>query len=301
MPELPTGLVTFLFTDMEGSTRLVAALGSEAYSTLQEAHRAILRRAIADAQGVELQTAGDAFIAVFSSPVGAVRAAVSGQRGLAEHPWPDDGVIRVRMGLHTGRGELTGDDYIGLDVNRAARIAAAGHGGQVVISDATRALVDRDLPDGVRLRDLGEHRLKDLSRPERLYQLVIEGLRADFPALKSLEARPNNLPLQLTSFVGREKQVTKAVELVAEHRLVTLTGPGGTGKTRLALQTAAEVLPRFADGAFFVDLAPLADPAQVSAALAQVIGAKEEPGRSLLDTLADHLADKELLLILDNF
>jgi predicted ATPase/class 3 adenylate cyclase len=299
--ELPTGVVTFVFTDIEGSTRLLGALGSEAYGRLQDVHARILREAIDAGEGLAIRTEGDAFFAVFRSPLGAVRAAVTAQRRLQEHSWPEGAVIGVRMSLHTGQGLLGGDDYLGIDVNRAARIAAAGHGGQIVISDATRALVERDLPEGVRLQDLGDHRLKDLPRPERLYQLVIEGLPSQFPPLKSLEARPNNLPLQLTSFVGREDEIAQAANLLADKRLVTLTGPGGTGKTRLALQTAAEILPRFGDGVFFIDLAPVIDPTLVPTAVAQALGLQEEPGRALLDTVADHLADAEMLLVLDNF
>jgi predicted ATPase/class 3 adenylate cyclase len=299
-PRLPTGTVTFLFTDIEGSTRLVSALG-EGYGPLLAAHDEILRRAIGGHAGTEVGTEGDAFFAVFASPAKAVGAAAAAQRALAAQAWPDGATVRVRMGLHSGEGRLGGDNYIGLDVHRAARIAAAGHGGQVLLSDATRALVEHALPGGVRLRDLGTHRLKDITHPEHLFDLSIEGLRSDFPPPRSLDARPNNLPLPLNSFVGRRVEIAEGARLLADHRLVTLTGPGGIGKTRLALEVAADVLPRFADGAFFVDLGSIAEPGLVAPVIGQVLGVKEESGRQLVDTLADHLADKELLLVPDNF
>ncbi|MGH2555026.1 MAG: adenylate/guanylate cyclase domain-containing protein [Actinomycetota bacterium] len=301
MRALPTGTVTFLFTDIEGSTRLLQELGSDRYDRVQDEHAAILRLAIEAGEGVEIRTEGDSFFAVFPTPAGALRAAVAAQRDLAAHPWPEGATISVRIGLHTGEGRLGGDDYVGIDVNRAARIAGAGHGGQVLISDATRGLVEHDLPDGVRVRDLGDHRLKDIAHPEQLFDLVIDGLPTDFPSLKTLDARPNNLPLQLTSFIGRDAEINEIVRLLDEHRLVTLTGPGGTGKTRLALAVATEVLPRFGDGAFFVDLAPIADPGQVCPAICQALEVREEPGSEVIDTMVNRLAGRELLLLLDNF
>jgi class 3 adenylate cyclase len=229
--------VTFLFTDIEGSTRLLSALADQ-YAPLLALHHRLLRGAIAGHGGTEVSTEGDAFFAVFSSAPEAVAAAAEAQRALAAALWPAGATVRVRMGLHSGEGRLGGDNYIGLDVHRAARIAAAGHGGQVLLSEATRALVAQDLPDGLGLRDLGEQRLKDLALPIRISQLQVDGLPSEFPELKTLSARPTNLPMQLTSFVGREREVARAKELVGEHRLVTLTGPGGTGKTRLALLVA---------------------------------------------------------------
>jgi predicted ATPase/class 3 adenylate cyclase len=294
MATLPTGTVTFLFTDIEGSTRLLQELGPDRYQRLQDDHGEILRKAIAAGDGTQVRTEGDAFVVVFPSPAGAVRAAVAAQRALPRTE------IRVRMGLHTGEGRLGGDDYVGIDVNRAARIAASGHGGQVLLSDATRSLVERDLPDGVTVRDLGNHRLKDIDQAERLFDLVIEGLPSTFPPLRTLDARPHNLPLQLTSFVGRETEIAETVRLLEDHRLVTLTGPGGTGKTRLALEVAGRLLPRFADGAFFVDLSPLTDPRTVPSTVVRALGAKEDPGRPPLDMLSEHLAELELLLIPDN-
>ena len=300
MVELPTGTITFLFTDIEGSTKLLQELGDR-YREVQEAHFEVLRRAIAEGEGHEIRTEGDAFFAVFASAAGAVRAAVAAQRGLAQRDWPHGRPLRIRIGMHTGEGKLGGDDYLGLDVNRAARIAAAGHGGQVVLSDTTRALVAHDLPEGVTLRDLGDHRLKDLEHPEHLHDLVIEDLDSEFPVLKTLDARPNNLPTALTSFVGREREIDDVQKALSGARLVTLTGPGGTGKTRTALEVAARALVDFADGAFFVDLSPIADPALVPSAIATVLGAKEEPGGTTLDAAKTHLAEKELLLVLDNF
>jgi class 3 adenylate cyclase len=297
--DLPTGTVTFLFTDIQGSTQLLQKLG-DAYEVVQNRHAEILRRAIQHCDGVLIRTEGDSFFAVFPNPVQAVRATVAAQRELAAEHWPR-GQLRVRMGLHTGEGKLGGDDYVGIDVNRAARLATAAHGGQVVMSDATLGLVAHGLPEGVTTRDLGDHRMKDIAHPEHVYQLVIRGLASDFPALKSLDARPNNLPRQLTSFVGRRPQVDAVSGLLHRRRFVTLTGPGGTGKTRLALQVAETVLSRFRDGIFFVDLSPTTDPQLITSAIAQALGIKEEPGRPPVETLEDHLRDLELLLVLDNF
>jgi hypothetical protein len=204
------------------------------------------------------------------------------------------------MGLHTGEGVLGADDYIGLDVHLAAPIAAAGHGGQVLLSEATRALVEHTLPDGVSLRDLGRHRLKDIENPEHLYDLIIDGMPADFPAIRTVDARPTNLPPQRTSFVGREREVAEITGLLAEARLLTLTGPGGTDKTRLALKVPAHQLDRFSDGVFFADLSPIVDPALAQSVIAEALLVREEAGRDILDTLADHLRDRHLLLVLDN-
>jgi predicted ATPase/class 3 adenylate cyclase len=300
MTELPTGTVTFLFSDIEGSTRLLHDLGDR-YAAVLSDHASILRRAIAEGGGVEFGTGGDSFFVAFPNPVGGVQAAVTAQRGLAAHVWPPETSVRVRMGLHTGEGVLGGDSYVGMDVNRAARIAGAAHGGQIIVSGATRGLVDHALPRGVTLRDLGQHRLKDIAHPEHLYDLVVEGLRVDFPPPRSLDARPNNLPLQLTSFIGREEEMAEAMQLLSRTRLLTLTGAGGTGKTRLALQMGAELLAEFPDGAFFVDLSSLTDPALVPSAVAQVLEVPEVAGRPILEVLKDHILAKEVLLIVDNF
>ena len=299
-PDLPTGIVTFLFTDIEGSTGLLQALGAETYGHLQDAHSVIMREAIDRGRGVEIRTEGDAFFAVFGSPAGALLAATEAQSGLAAHAWPDGSEIRVRIGMHTGEGSLGGDDYLGIDVNRAARIAAVGHGGQVVLSNATAGLVEQTLPDGVVLRDLGLHRLKDFPDPLRLYDLVIPGLPSDFAQLRTLDARPTNLPAERTSFVGREEQVARLEEMLGGARLVTIVGPGGTGKTRLSIRVASQVLDRFADGAFFVDLSAVTDPEVVLPEIASALKVRRDPGQDTADALRAHLRDRELLLVLDN-
>ncbi|MDP9250393.1 MAG: adenylate/guanylate cyclase domain-containing protein, partial [Chloroflexota bacterium] len=237
---------------------------------------------------------------VFDSAPQALAAAVEAQRGLAAEPWPESSRIRVRMGLHTGEGLLSGGSYVGLDVHRAARIAGAGRGGQVLVSAAVRSLVEGDLPPGVSLRELGEHRLKDLSRPERIWDLVIEGLGSDFPALRTLNVIPNNLPTQLTSFLGRQRQLTEARQLLADGRLLTLTGPGGTGKTRLSLQIATDESDRFPDGIYFVPLGTLNQADLVLPTIGQAVGLVD-PGVEPLDRLAEWIGSKCLLLVLDNF
>jgi predicted ATPase/class 3 adenylate cyclase len=297
---LPVGTVTFLFTDIEGSTRLLSALGDR-YPALLATHNGLLRDSIALHGGIELGTEGDAFFAVFGSALDAVTAAVEAQRGLTATPGSEPATVRVRMGLHTGEGRLGGDDYVGLDVHRAARIAAAGHGGQVLLSDATGALVARDLPEGIALRDLGEHRLKDLPAAERIWQLDIAGLQQEFGALRSIDARPNNLPVSATQLIGREQELRAIIELLRQRRLVTLTGPGGTGKTRLGLALAARLLPDFADGAFFVGLQDARDRAAAAAAIASALGVRETLDRDLERGVKDFLRERDLLLVLDNF
>jgi predicted ATPase/class 3 adenylate cyclase len=300
MRELPTGTVTFLFTDIEGSTRLLEELG-EGFRVLQDDHAMILRSAIAHGDGVEVRTEGDSFFAVFRTPGGAVRAAVHAQRSLAEHGWPHERAVRVRMGVHVGEGVRGGEDYLGLDVNRAARIAATGWGGQVVMSDAVRGLVEHDLPEGVAVRSLGMHRLKDLAHPEHLFDLVIAGLPSEFPPIRSLEA-PIDLPEQLTSFVGRRAEIGTVRQLLAANRLLTLTGPGGTGKTRLAVHVAAQVAPEFPDGVFFVDLSQVSDGGLVVPTVAASLGLREEGWeRPVQEVLENHLSQRHLLLVLDNF
>jgi predicted ATPase/class 3 adenylate cyclase len=289
--------VTFLFTDIEGSTKLVAAVGDAAYGAVLDAERALVLDAATAEGGVPFGSEGDAHFVAFPSAAAAVRAAVAAQRALAGHPWQGE-PVRVRMGIHTGEAQVVGDDYLGLEVHRAARVAAAAHGGQVLITDATRVLAGEP-GDGVELRDLGEHRLKDLARPERLFQVTAAGLDATFPALRTLDATPNNLPPQLTSFVGRA-EVADAAGLLARARLLTLTGPGGTGKTRLSLALAAECLQLFPGGAWFVALAAVTDPALIASAIAASIGLLA-PGRAPIDRVIDHFRDREALLVLDNF
>ena len=298
--ELPTGTVTFLSSDMERSTHLVRELGSAAFTDALEQHHRELRGAIAANGGIELGTEGDSFLVVFPEARSAVEAAVQAQIALAAATWPADATIRVRMGLHTGIGVLGGDDYVGLDVNRAARIGAAGHGGQVLISDATRSLVAGALPEGVRLQPLGSYRLKDLPEPEALWQLEIRGLPAAFPPLRALDVRRAHLPPDATTFVGRDVELDGLGEFLADRRLITLTGPGGTGKTRLALRAASRLAEGFRDGAFFVPLATIRDGGEVASAVASTLAVPEEAGRPVGTVLADWMRDRDLLLVLDN-
>ena len=291
--DLPTGVVTLLFTDVEGSTRLLHSLGDDYGEALHE-HRRRLRAAFADHEGVEVDTQGDAFFVAFARASNAVAAAADGQRALA------DGPIRVRMGLHTGEPRLTEEGYVGLDVHKGARIAAVGHGGQVLLSQTTRALVDADV------RDLGVHRLKDLSAPERIYQLEVDGLPCDFPLLKTLEAGMKNLPAPRTSFVGRASELDEIDRLLEDPdcRLLTLVGPGGAGKTRLALEAAARRIERYPHGVHFVPLVSVASPEFLAPAVAESIqfavdGAHS--GFSAQEQLLDYLGERSTLLVLDNF
>jgi predicted ATPase/class 3 adenylate cyclase len=296
--ELPTGTVTFLFTDIEGSTKLIRELG-EGYRAAQDDQMRLMREAIAQGRGTEIRTEGDSFFVVFPTATGAVQAAIAAQRAFALHQWPHGAPLRTRMGMHTGEGRLGGDDYLGVDVNRTARIAAAGHGGQVLLSEATRALVADALPEGSSLRDLGKHRLKDFDAPQRLFQLVIEGLPSDFPTLKSLDS-PTNLPIQLTGFVGRERELDEIGGLLSRNRLITLAGPGGTGKTRLALEAASRSVDH-PDGIFFVDLSPIRDVELVPSTIVESLGLKQRADRSALETVTGHLADRHALVLMDNF
>ena len=300
MSSLPTGTVTFFFSDIEGSTRLIQQLG-ERYPDVLLAHHTIQREALAANGGHELRTEGDSFFIVFKSALEACAGSAAVQKMLAQHDWPHDGQVRVRIGLHTGEATLVGNEYLGLDVHRAARVAGAGHGGQVLVSETTRVLVDHALPHGLMLKDLGLHRLKDLARPERLFQLTVEGLPADFPPLQTLEATPNNLPTQLTSFIGRDDQLREATKLLARSRLLTLTGPGGTGKTRLSLAIAANVLDQFPHGVYFVPLSAIHDPDLVPSAIAQALAVSTTGSRRPIEALLDHLREKQTLLVLDNF
>src|SRR6266436_573771 len=302
MPDLPTGTVTLLFTDVEGSTRLLQQLG-EHYSKVLADCRHLLRSMFQQYNGHEVDTQGDAFFVAFARATDAVAAAAAIQRALVEHSWPSGTSVRVRIGLHTGEPMLTADGYIGMDVHHAARIMSAGHGGQILLSPTTRQLVEQHLPAGTYLQDLGEHRLKDLQRPSHLFQLSLEGLPANFLPLKTLDAHPNNLPIQPTPFIGREKEVASVTHLLRrpDVRLVTLSGPGGVGKTRLALQVAAELCDDFTDGVFVVALAPVNAPEQVISAVAQTLGIGESSGFPLFPLLEAALKEKKLLLLLDNF
>ncbi len=302
MPNLPTGTVTLLFTDIEGSTRLLQRLGDR-YSDVLAECRHVLRSVFQEWNGFEVDTQGDAFFVVFARASDAVLAVADAQRALTRYSWPADEPMRVRMGLHTGEPSRTPEGYVGMDVHRAARIMSAAHGGQVLLSQATATLVEQDLPDDMGLRDLGEHRLKDLGRPRHLFQLVISGLPADFPRLKTLDTYQHNLPVQLTPFIGREQELSTVQGLLRREdvRLLTLTGPGGMGKTRLGLQVAAELSDRFADGVFFVNLAPISDPALVMSTIAQTLNMREVTGQPWLERLREELQGKQMLLLLDNF
>ncbi len=298
---LSRGTFTFLFSDIEGSTRLEEAVGRDRYAELRGRHRKILRAATEAHGGIEQGTEGDSLFVAFHEAPDAVEAAVAAQRAMAAEPWPDGATIKVRMGLHTGGAEQSGESLVGLGINRAARLAALAHGGQILASSLVRdQLVDRPV-EGVTMRDLGEHRLKDLSAPVRIVQIVADGLPSDFPAVRSLDARPNNLPTQLTTFVGRDAELEAAARLLAGTRLLTLTGPGGTGKTRLSLQLAARSSDDFPDGIFFVPLEPIRDRMLVAPRIASTLGVAESTARSIDESLADWLRDKRLLLVLDNF
>lgn len=299
MVPLPTGTITFLFADVEGSTRLLHELGGR-YAEVLGHYRQLLRSALETHGGQEVDTQGDAFFVAFTQAKDALSAALETQQSILRHDWPNGTELRVRMGLHTGEPLRVETGYVGIDVNRAARICASGHGGQILLSQTTADLVESNLPAGVTLRDLGAHRLKDLLRPERIYQLTYPDLPADFPSLKSIDAFPNNLPVQLTSFIGREREITQIKQILNASRLITLTGAGGSGKSRLALQVAAERLNDFTNGVWIVELASLSDPSLVPQAVASVLNAITHPGREILATLIDSLQRKHLLLILDN-
>jgi predicted ATPase/class 3 adenylate cyclase len=301
VPDLGDATLTFLFSDIEGSTRLEQAIGTRRYGQLRERHRALLRAAFAAGGGEEQGTEGDSFFVVFRSARAAIGAALAAQRSLAAEPWPADAPIRVRMGVHSGEARTHGGSLVGIDINRAARIAAAAHGGQVLVSDVTRSLVRDEALEGIGFRDLGSHRLKDLDAPERLHQLVADGLRSEFPPARTIDARPNNLPTQLTSFVGRMADRAAVGNLIAVHRLVTLTGPGGTGKTRLSIEVAAAAVPDFPDGVHFVSLAAVRDPGLVASQIAGTLGLTESGSRSARDLVVDWLARKTVLIVLDNF
>ena len=301
MAELPTGTVTLVFTDIEGSTRLLETLG-ESYGEVLAEHRSLLRQAFSSRGGIEVDTQGDAFFYAFPRATDAVVATSEAQLALTDHPWPEAAELRVRMGIHTGEPVLSSEGYVGADVHRAARICSAAHGGQVLVSEATARLLGTGIQD-ITLRDLGTHGLKDLSDPQHLYQLVIQDLRDDFPAIRSLDARPNNLPRQLTPVVGREREIETGCRLLLEGdtALLSLTGPGGTGKTRLALALGQQLLDSFAHGIFFVDLSTTTDPFLVIPAVASTLSLRESGAKSITETLSDHLAGKQMLLILDNF
>jgi predicted ATPase/class 3 adenylate cyclase len=297
--ELPTGTVTFLFTDLESSTRLWEQQPA-AMQTALARHDEILRDAIEERAGRVVKSTGDGTHAVFVRAEDALDAAVTAQAALAAEPWGPTGSLQVRMGLHTGSAELREGDYYGPALNRAARLTAAAHGGQVVVSQATADLVRDTRLEPVGFVDLGQHRLRDLGRPEHVFQLTHPELRREFPALRTLDSMPGNLPVQLTEFVGRDAELQTVSKLLDEARVVTLIGPGGVGKTRLALEAAAEAIGQFRDGAWFVDLASVDDPSLVAATVAGALQVPEPRQGAIEDALLAALRHQQLLMVLDN-
>jgi len=295
--------LTFLFTDIEGSTALLRRLGEGDYGRVLADHQALIRAALAAHDGQEVDTQGDAFFAVFSSPTACVAAVLEMQRALEARARPGGEHVRVRMGVHTGEAATSAAGaLVGLDVHRAARVGAIAHGGQVLLSETAAALVRDSLPPGAALRDLGAQRLKDLGRPVQVFQLDAAGLPAGFPPLRALgnPALPNNLPAQLSAFIGRDRERSEVRALVESRRLVTLTGAGGSGKTRLALQVAAELLDGSGDGVWLAELAAVADPDAVPAAIGAALGIGDQPGRAVLEGLLGALAFQSVLIVLDN-
>jgi len=293
-----SALSAFLFTDIEGSTRLweehAAAMGAAL-----AIHDRILRASI-EAGGTVVKTTGDGILAVFDGPAAAVSAAIEAQRSLRDAAWGATGPLKVRMAVHAGAAEARDGDYFGPALNRVARILSIGHGGQIIASAVAAALAEDELPPGVDLIDLGSHRLRDIDRPEQVYQVVVDDLPRSFPPLRSLSTRRSNLPVQLTSFVGRERELAELETLVGRHRLVTLIGTGGTGKTRLMIEVAGRLADGFPDGVWVAELAPLGDPSQIAAEVARALGVPEVPGVPSMQIVTTFLADKELLLLLDN-
>ncbi|RKN44223.1 ATP-binding protein [Micromonospora endolithica] len=295
---LPTGWVTFVFTDIEGSTRLAQLLGPDYRPVLSE-HRRLLRRTIAATEGAELLTEGDSFFLAFADASAALTACLTAQRALASHDWPTpEAAPRVRMGLHTGWAEPRDGEYASPEVHRAARVSAAAHGGQVLCSASTSRHAD-PLPPGASLLDLGLHRLRGFDDRERLFQLVAPGLERQFPRPRTADAVAHNLPTQVTSFVGRHAERAELRRLVETRRLVTVLGAGGTGKTRLAVELAADLVDSHPDGVWFVDIATVTDPGLVAFAIAAVLGLRPEPGRPVVDTLVEHAAGRRMLIVLD--
>lgn len=298
MHPLPSGTITLLFTDIEGSTKLLQQLG-ERYAHILAAHHEILRACFERHHGRIVDTQGDSFFVCFARAMDAMNAAVDAQRALHTHAWDENSRVRVRMGLHTGEPLAQGERYVGLDVHRAARIGAAAHGGQIVLSETTFALIQNELPRDVTVRDLGRHRLKDFDAPAPLYQIVCADLPSDFPPLKTIDARPNNLPAQLSSFVGRERELDELASILQTTRLLTLSGAGGAGKTRLSIQLAEKMSSAFPDGVWFIELARVSDAALIPQTIATTLGLRDESG-NLAQTLKNYLEHKELLLVFDN-
>jgi predicted ATPase/class 3 adenylate cyclase len=295
----PAGTVTLVFTDIEGSTSLLQVLGDRYPEVLAEHHR-LVREAFARHGALERGSAGDGLYFVFASARAAVQAAVDGQLAVAGHAWPDGVAVRDRVGLHTGEPRTGSEGYVGLDVHRAARVCAAGHGGQILISQTTHDLISGELRPPMGVVDLGVHRLRSLDLPLRLYQVTAPGLARDFPPPRTTEAPRNNLQLEVTSFIGREREIEQATRMLEDSPLLTLTGPGGVGKTRVGLRVARALLDRFEDGAWIVECGTLTDPDFVLPSVVSTIGLTEPAGRSLLAAIVDHLKGKRLLLVLDD-
>jgi predicted ATPase/class 3 adenylate cyclase len=299
MGELPIGTVTFLFTDLEGSTRLWEE-DADAMRVAVARHDALLNDAIARHGGVVFSNMGDGMAAAFASAQQGIAAAVDAQLALSRESWGTTRPLRARMGLHAGDGTVVGGQYDSQPLNRCARLMAVAHGGQIVVSDAVEVLVRGSLPSDVGLVDLGEHRLRDLAQPMRVFQATHPRLAERFPTLSSLDAFPGNLPLQVSSFIGRDQEIVRTIDALDRARVVTLTGVGGVGKTRLAYQVAAEVLPRFRDGAWLVELAPVRDPDDVVETFAALFGVTPHAGETLEQALIEFLRAKQLLLVVDN-
>ncbi len=295
----PSGTISFLFTDIEGSTRFWEHYPDAMQRTLAR-HDVVLRQVMAEHDGYIFTTAGDAFSVAFQSPRSSIDAAIECQRRLALDAPDEMGPLRERMVVHTGAADERDGDYFGPTLNRCARLLASAHGGQILVSLTTAELLRDVLPDEVGLRDLGEHRLRDLARPERVFQLLHSDLPASFPSIRSLDAYAHNLPVQVTSFVGRRRDLDAVAELIPQTKLLTLTGVGGSGKTRLALQAAAELVSVFRDGVWLTELGPLDDGALLAAETASTLGVERLPGRSVQESLIEYLRSRHTLLILDN-
>ncbi|MGD9891205.1 MAG: adenylate/guanylate cyclase domain-containing protein, partial [Dehalococcoidia bacterium] len=302
MPALPSGTVTFLFTDIEASTSRWEHDPAAMRDDLAR-HDTILRRAIEGQSGAVFKTVGDAFYAVFPAAINAVAAALMAQRAITAERWMGAAPLRVRMALHTGEADIRDGDYFGPALARVARLLAVAHGGQILLTGSVEALTHDRLPAHVSLRDLGEHRLRDLTRRERIFQLAASGIPPDFPTIRTPAARPTNLTAPPTPLIGRQQEIETARELIAGEgvRLLTLTGPGGTGKTRLAMAIAAELADGFGDGVFIVALDAIRDSGFVPAAIARALGVREAQGRSVDEVLTDYLHDMQILIVLDNF
>lgn len=300
-PPLPSGTVTFLLTDLEGSTRLWEHTPTAMHQALA-IHDAVMGRAMSARGGLQVESGreGDSILAVFPRAADAIACAVEIQREFAAQSWPEGGHLHIRVAVHTGEAELRGGHYFGPAVYRCARLLASGHGDQVLVSQATHDVVVDTLPGGVALRDLGQHRLRDLERPERIFQLTAPGLRAEFPPLKSMDPLRHNLPISPTRFIGREAELAEIAKLLVGHRMLSLVGSGGTGKTRLALQAAAENIERFPDGVWCVELASVREPELVAQTVAEALGVREEADRPVIKTLVDRLRDRKFLLVIDN-